>query len=502
MNDLTPLHRIFPGDSEMAQLMRAKDWSTTSLGNPEDWPQALKVAIGILLTSKFEMWLGWGPEVAFLYNDAYRPTLGIKHPESLAKPTKELWAEIWDDIEGRIRTVYEDGKATWDRALLLIIERSGVPEETYHTFSYSPVLGEDGKTAGLLCAVSEETHRVIAERRMETLRMLSQNLAGATDKASVIKAARLALSDNLRDLPFTLIYLFNEDETPLAFSTGVPDGHDLLGPQPLINLDSRAPQDVSRMSLPRGAWDRQPDNAIVVPLVGQGGEAALGAMVVGVNALRPFDDDYYGFLKLIAGQISAGLSGAEAFESERRRALALSDALRMRQDAAELLEQTNARLSSEVDQRTAERDRLRSLFQHAPSFMCVLSGPEHVFEFMNEAYLQLVGHRDLVGKTIRQALPDVQGQGYFEILDQVYRSGEPYIGRDMAVSVQRRPDAAPEERFVNLVYQPIVNDTGEVTGIFAEGYDVTHRKRAEEALRRLNESLASQVEARTRMSAI
>jgi PAS domain S-box-containing protein len=500
VNDLTvPTHRIFPGNGEMSRLMRSKDWSTTSLGDPENWPEALKVAVGILLTSKFEMWLGWGPDIAFLYNDAYRPTLGIKHPDSLGKPTKELWPEIWDDIEPRVRSVYERGEATWDRALLLVLERSGYPEETYHTFSYSPILDNQGKPAGLLCTVSEETMRVLTERRMETLRLLSLRLANAPDKASVLEAARETLSQNLRDLPFSLAYLFEDDVPRLAFSTGVPDGNALLDSGPTF-LGDRVGQlrDLAVFAdLPHGGWDRPPVTAKVVPLVGQGGGAPIGAMVVGLNPLRPFDEDYEGFLQLVAGQIAAGLSSAEAYDSERRRAAALSDALRMRQDAAAALERANARLSSEVDQRTAERDRLRALFQNAPSFMCVLSGPDHVFEFMNEAYLQLVGHRDLIGRSAREALPDVDGQGYFELLDEVYHTGKPYIGREMAVSVERSPGAPKEERFVNLVYQPIVDDQGTVTGIFAEGHDVTHRKRAEEALRKLNQTLAAQVEART-----
>ena len=500
MTDLTLSNRsrIFPGDGEMAALMRAKDWGSTALGDPEQWPQSLKVAVGILLTSRFEMWLGWGPDVNFLYNDAYRPTLGMKHPNSLGMPTKELWSEIWDDVEPRIRSVYERGEATWDRALRLIVERNGYPEETYHTFSYSPLLDDADKPAGLLCAVSEETTRVITERRMETLRVLSSELAGATDRVSVLRAAQRALEANLHDLPFTLTYLAEAGTPALAFATGIPAGFDPAAIGGAIALDADGPQRLDGVAdLPSGAWDRPPVSAIAVPLTGHGMGADFGTMVVGLNPLRPFDSDYADFLRLVAGQVAAGLSGAAAHESERRRAEALADALHMRQAAATALEKANVSLSSEIDKRTAERDRLRALFQHAPSFMCVLNGPEHVFEFMNEAYLQLAGHRDLIGKPVREALPDIEGQGYFELLDQVYRTAEPFIGRDMAVTLQRTPGGPGERRFVNLVYQPILDEAGRVTGIFAEGHDVTHRKRAEEALRALNDTLAAQVEART-----
>jgi len=137
---------IFVGDSEMARLLRVHDWTATPLGSPQHWPHGLKVALRLLLTSKFEMWLGWGPDIHFFYNDAYRPTLGNKHPRSIAMPTRELWAEIWGDIKGRLETVYQKGEATWDRALLLILERAGYPEESYHTFSYSPCWATRGRS--------------------------------------------------------------------------------------------------------------------------------------------------------------------------------------------------------------------------------------------------------------------------------------------------------------------------------------------------------------------
>ncbi|HEU0134081.1 MAG TPA: PAS domain S-box protein, partial [Allosphingosinicella sp.] len=138
-------------------------------------------------------------------------------------------------------------------------------------------------------------------------------------------------------------------------------------------------------------------------------------------------------------------------------------------------------------ERISQAERLRQLFDRAPSFMTVLRGPEHVFEMMNSAYLQLVGHRDLVGKTIREALPDVAGQGFFELLDEVYRSGQPFTGNSMAIDLQRSPGAPVEGRMVDFVFQPMVDSDGQVSGIFVEGYDVTERNRAEEALRESEE---------------
>jgi PAS domain S-box-containing protein len=135
----------------------------------------------------------------------------------------------------------------------------------------------------------------------------------------------------------------------------------------------------------------------------------------------------------------------------------------------------------QAERRTvAEKERLRELFHQAPGFMIILSGPDHVVELVNEAYYQLVGHRDLVGKPILEALPEVAGQGFDKLLGHVYRTNEPFVGHALPVSLRRSPSKEPEERFVDFVYQPIRDGDGQVTGIFAEGSDVTERVRSEE----------------------
>src|SRR5208337_3885404 len=106
---------------------------------PATWPQSLVTTVRVLLTSRFAMWMGWGPELTFLYNDAYAAmTLGAKHPWALGRASSEVWPEIWPEIGPRIERVLKTGQATWDEALLLFLERNGYQEETYHTFSYSP----------------------------------------------------------------------------------------------------------------------------------------------------------------------------------------------------------------------------------------------------------------------------------------------------------------------------------------------------------------------------
>src|SRR6185437_10768249 len=136
----------------------------------------------------------------FLYNDAYaKMTLGKKHPWALGKPSQKVWEEIWDDIGPRIRTVLDTGEATWDEALLLFLERSGYTEESYHTFSYSPLRDDDGAVVGVLCVVSEETDRVIGERRMATLRDLGSDPSAIRTEQQTLAFASAQLAKNLRD---------------------------------------------------------------------------------------------------------------------------------------------------------------------------------------------------------------------------------------------------------------------------------------------------------------
>ncbi|WP_312488762.1 hybrid sensor histidine kinase/response regulator [Massilia timonae] len=288
------------GGGMMGAMMRAHDWSASPLGSPRQWPQALRTVVGLMLNSKFPMFVAWGGELGFLYNDSYISILGDKHPTSLGKRFHDVWAEIWHDIHPLIVRALR-GEASYMDRLPLRMRRHGYDEDTWFRFSYSPVRDEDGTVAGMFCACVEMTGEVLAQRYREE-----------------------------------------------------------------------------------------------------------------------------------------------------------------------------------------ENERLVTLFEQAPGIIAVLRGPDHVFEITNRSYLQLVGHRALVGKAVRDALPEVQGQGFFELLDHVYQSGQPFVGHAVPLRVQRDPNAPLEERFIDFVYQPIHDQHGKVSGIFVEGSDVTARKRIEDELRAAN----------------
>ena len=332
---------LFAADGEVGRDLAAVDWSATPLGVPESWPQSLQTAVDILLSSRFSMWMAWGEQLTFFCNAAYRHTLGRKYPWALGRPASEVWAEIWDDIGPRIDTVLATGRATWDEALLLFLERSGYPEESYHTFSYSPLRDDAGAVVGMLCVVSEDTERVIGERRMATLRDLGSDPSLVRTEQEALEFAGRQLDRNQRDLPFTLTYLFDGDDATarLAGSTGVVAGRPaapaalaaghpdpvwpaaalLRGEPTLVDLDStRFP------GLPAGAWSEPPAQALLAPLAQQGGHP-YGFLVAGLNRYRPLDEGYRGFVGLVAGHLAAGIAAARSYQDQQRRAEQLAE---------------------------------------------------------------------------------------------------------------------------------------------------------------------------------
>jgi two-component sensor histidine kinase len=154
---------------EMAALVRALDWSKTSLGPISAWPVHLKATIDVMLPAQAQIVLFWGPEFVALYNDAYAPTIGDKHPRALGRPARENWAELWDDLEPLLRRVLETGETVFAQDRPFYIERHGYPENVYFDISYSPVRDEAGKVEGVLCIVSETTERVAAQERQRLL---------------------------------------------------------------------------------------------------------------------------------------------------------------------------------------------------------------------------------------------------------------------------------------------------------------------------------------------
>ena len=330
---------VFRADQEIGRDLAAVDWASTPLGPVDSWPQSLRTTVNILLASRFPMWMAWGPDLTFFCNAAYRrDTLGLKYPWALGRPAREVWSEIWPDVSPRIEHVLSSGEATWDEALMLLVERSGYSEESYHTFSYSPLRDDDSTVVGMLCVVSEDTERVVAQRRMATLRELGSDPSVARTERQMLDFAASQLARNPYDLPFTLTYLFGDDsDVRLAGASGITPGHPgapqtlpgdgssiwpvakaLQGESQLVELDGRS------LDLPAGAWREPPVQALLMPILQQAGPP-LGIFVAGLNRHRRFDDGYRGFVGLVASHIAAGVASARSYQAQQQRAEALAE---------------------------------------------------------------------------------------------------------------------------------------------------------------------------------
>lgn len=281
------------GGGEMGALTRIRDWRLSPIGAPQHWPQSLKTAVRLVLSSGHPMFIWWGPRLIQFYNDAYRPSIGAeRHPSALGQEGRACWDEIWHIIGPQVEQVMSGRGSTWHENALVPITRNGRREDVYWTYSYNPI------------------------------------------------------------------------DDPVA-PTGV------------------------------------------------------------------------GGVLVVCTETTAAVEGA------RRLAM--------------------------------EKEQLAQMFEQTPSFIALLRGPEHRFELANPAYMRLVGHRPVVGKTVAEALPEAAPQGFVALLDEVYRSGEAFTAAGRPVQLEEAPGGPVSERLLDFVYQPIKDSTGQVTGIFVEGIDMTDR---------------------------
>ncbi|WDT74284.1 MAG: ATP-binding protein [Candidatus Manganitrophus sp.] len=326
----------FVGGGEMGRLIRSKDWSRTPLGSIAVWPQSLRSAVSILLPSKAQIILFWGPDLIALYNDAYRPVFGAKHPRALGMPARECWSEIREVLEPLLLGVMKSGEAFWAKDHLFYLDRQGYLEETYFDVSYDPVRGETGAVAGVFCIVSETTGRVICERRLRTLSKLGAGMSNAATVDAICNAAAETLSaENPADLPYALFYSFDgENRLRLVCSYGVePEERarriDLqtddawtasLAPvrETGMAVEARA-ESLLTGDLPSSASER----LLILSLTS--GNAPAGFLLAGVSRFLSLEGGYRDFLGLVAGQVSTAIAAAGALEEERKRTEALAE---------------------------------------------------------------------------------------------------------------------------------------------------------------------------------
>jgi signal transduction histidine kinase/DNA-binding response OmpR family regulator len=332
----TSANAVLAGGGELGQRMRSIDWARTPLGPVESWPQSLRTCVRIVLTSRQPMFVWWGEQLINLYNEAYISALGGKHPAALGRPAPEVWREIWADVGPRAAKAMVENEGTFDEALLLIMERNGYREETYYTFSYSPVPGDAGGPGGILCASSSDTQWMFGERQQALLREVAARTANVRTVEAACELALDAFSANRKDLPFAMLYLVEGDTARLAHTAGIAADHRLVPAVitghteclwPVAEVLAGAPvgiRSLGAQDLPGGAWPEPPSEAVAIPV--RAADLSLAAvLVIGKNPFRLLDDDYRRFLDLLGLQIGSAISNARTLVEERRRAEALAE---------------------------------------------------------------------------------------------------------------------------------------------------------------------------------
>jgi PAS domain S-box-containing protein len=310
---------------EMSDRIRAFDWSSSPLGPRSEWPASLRQAVSLCLLSRFQLAIYWGPQLVLLYNDAERDVLGAMHPRVLGRPAMEVLADIWDEVGPMLHAVLATGEATWSVDQAFRLNRRGFMEEAFFTYSYSPI--PDGDTiGGVLLVTSETTERVLAERRLRTLRELAAETAKARNTDEVCARAAGVLACNQSDIPFSLLFLSEPDGRMrlCAASGSASDADPAQWPLREVARTQQAQRVEDVATRLPGCETAAPRAALVLPIAQADKGCAAGGLVVGLSDFRPLDEACQSFLDLVARQIASAIAGARVREEERRRAEALA----------------------------------------------------------------------------------------------------------------------------------------------------------------------------------
>ena len=338
--DQSTFAHFLSGGGALGAVMRNSDWSATPLGEPETWPQSLRSAVSIMLNSRYPIALYWGPRLALLYNDAWSPIPGGKHPWALGRPAHEVWPEIWETIGPLFDKVIATGEGVWQEDELLPMLRHGYLEECYFNFTFSPIRGEDGSIGGIFNAVVETTERVLSERRLRTLGRMGERPQSSLSVEAACAWATNILRENRADAPFALVYLREGDAAGLVASAPLEAGSAAVPERLPVRIDGDslwplgAAEEAGKaivIPVPEGHdlvgdfWGEAITEVVVAPVVVAGDTRPSAFLVAGANPRRRVNASYRSFFELAAGHIGNALATARAYDEERRRAQALAD---------------------------------------------------------------------------------------------------------------------------------------------------------------------------------
>jgi PAS domain S-box-containing protein len=452
------------GGGEMGERIRNFDWRQTSLGDPKNWQNSLKTCVRILLTSPQPMFVWWGKEYINIYNNAYQFILGEKHP-ALGASGDIVWKEIWDEVGVRADIVFKQNEGTYDDALLLVMNRYGYDEETYFKFSYNPIPGDNGGTAGLFCVCTEETERIINERYLKTLQELD-TLAQKESELTIYEQAARSIESNNKDFPFGIIYKINETEKiarPVAFiginseQSVLPSHIDLKDPVEGTHNFYKAYQTreivVSenagrRKKLPKGAWQKEATQFVHVPIFIAGHESPIAILSAALNPFRKFDNSYRQLTNLIADRIALEISKVISLEQEKK-----------------------------ARKKIEESEEISRLFiEHAPAAMAMFD-KEMRYVSVSRKWMK---EYDLAGNVI--------GKRHYDLFPNILERWKQVHSRCMKGAVEKSDDDYYEKDNGTPVWlkwnvHPWYTATGEIGGIVIFTENITQRKKAQLAIK-------------------
>ena len=452
------------GDDVASRLVRAIDWAATPLGPIAQWPAPLRTMLGTMLRSRNPMLLYWGPQLTHFFNAAFIPSLDKRQfPGAMGQPGEQAWSDIWPVIGPKLRHIMQGGAATWDEDQLIPGLRDGRTVDVYWNYSFTPVLLEDGQVGGVLVVATETTARMVASRRQAALHQVNDALARLSpDEPDLFSAALQSLQAASRDVPCAayLRWPHAADAPQVVDCVGIgeyqwPAGEPVLptalaGQQALFDtlMQGRHVVLPGRLRLTTPEHPEPVTDLVLLPMR-HAGEAGLQCMGFGLNPRVPLDQAYLQFLQQIADDVGAAIDRGE---SARARARAFE-----------------------------ERD---NLLRQAPVAIAILSGPEQTFTLVNPLYCRVTDRSpdQLIGKTYREAFPELADTPLPGILQQVYRTGERYASPESLIPLTI--DGALSDRYFEFNLEPMRDLQQQVTGLMAVAIDVTHRVLARASLDR------------------
>ena len=431
----------------MGALIRKKNWADTPLGPVGAWPQTLKIAVRLLLDTGFPMYLAWGPDLIQLYNDAYRHVLGeTKHPTALGGPAANTFPEVWDWVGPTFGRVMQ-GEVFSAEDLLIPLDRNGYLEDCYFTFSYTPLRDETGAVRGILVPAVETTQTVLTRRRLEE----NQNRLQTVFAQAPVAMAVVEVGPTL---PFAMA---NPRYAELVGRTV----DDLLG-VPLLK------------ALPE--IDGQGFDELLRQVVITGTPYIVNEAPVTLKRNGQLETVYVNFICQPVRDLDQTITGVMVIVND-------------------VTDQVLARQKVEASERY-----MQQVFQQTPTAIGTFYGPEFVIEQANLPLLKFwgVSAEEAIGNPLFAVIPEAAGAGFEELLNNVMKTGEPFLGVEMPAMLKR--DGQVGTFHFDFVYSPLTNTDGQVDRVIITATDVTEqlqsrrlREESEIRFRQLADSMPQMV---------